>query len=124
MNRHIFRPSPMQGPLQDKEDTRNSNTGEAAASERDCSKTLEVEGEVWGDSRYGQGESMYKRVVRGIIYRLVWSGGVALMVVAGLEGDLCRSWSACHFLLFLELFAAGFDGDCKTNLGLLLRGKC
>ena len=65
--------------------------------------------------------SEYKRVVRGIIYRLDWSGGGALSVEVGLEGDLRWSWSACQFLLLLEFFATGFDRDCETNLGLLLR---
>ena len=65
-------------------------------------------------------EPVYNRVVRGIMYRLGKSGGVALLVVGDLERDLSWSWSACHFLLFLELFAAGLDRNCQTNLGLLL----
>jgi hypothetical protein len=110
----------MQRPSQEKEDRRKSNTGEAAASERGCSKTLEVEEEVLVGQPICSRESVYKSVVRGIIYRLGWSGGVPLLVVGDLEGDLSWSWSACQFLLFLELFAAGFNGDCETNLGLLL----
>lgn len=82
---------------------------------------MEVEEEeVLWDSRDIWGESAYKRIVRGIIYRLGWSGGVVLSVEVDLEGDLRWSWSACQFLLFLEFFAAGLNGDCETNLGLLL----
>ena len=37
-----------------------------------------------------------------------------------LEGDLDRSSVFLTLLLFLELFTAGVDGDCETDLGLLL----
>ena len=111
----------MQRPLQEKEDRRNSNTREAATFECGCSKTVEVEEEkVSCDNQDIWGELVNKRVVRGIIYRLGWSGGVALSVEVDLEGDLRWGWSACQFLLFLEFFASGLNGDCETNLGLLL----
>lgn len=39
-----------------------------------------------------------------------------------LEWDLGWRRAATHFLLFLELFAASFDGYCYADLGLLLLG--
>jgi hypothetical protein len=53
------------------EDRSNSNTGEAVKSERDSSKTVEVEEEevLVGQPIYSEGVGV-QGVVRGIIYRL------------------------------------------------------
>jgi hypothetical protein len=40
-------------------------------------------------------------------------------VVGGLKGDLSGSCTS-DLLLLLEFFTASFDGDCKTDLCLLL----
>jgi hypothetical protein len=45
------------------------------------------------------------------------------MILRNLEGDLSWCRTTCRLLLFLKFFAAGFDGDCQSDLGLLL-GRC